>query len=99
MKRFKLSSEAASDIREIWLYVANDNLKAARRVRLDIWEACRRIAEFPRLGHKREDITTKPVLFWPAGPYLIVYNPEPRPIEIVRVLHGGRDLPVILTDL
>ena len=31
MKRFKLSPEAAQDIREIWAYVADDSMKAARR--------------------------------------------------------------------
>jgi plasmid stabilization system protein ParE len=31
MKRFKLSPEAASDIREIWGYIAADSVKAARK--------------------------------------------------------------------
>jgi len=63
MKRFKLSPEAAGDIREIWLHIADDNVKAARRVRLNIWEACQKLAEFPRIGHRREDLTNRSVLF------------------------------------
>lgn len=57
MKRFKLSTEAANDIREIWAYIAKDSIGAARRVRLQVLEACERLAENPRIGHSRDDIT------------------------------------------
>ncbi len=93
MKRFRLSPEAARDIRGIWAYIAEDNIRAARRVRLQIFDACRKIASNPGIGHRREDFTDKPVLFWAVGSYLIVYNPVRQPIEIVRVVHGARDIP------
>jgi plasmid stabilization system protein ParE len=96
MKRFKLAPEAARDIREIWAYIAKDSIKAARRVRLEIVDACQRIARNPRVGHSREDLTDKPVLFWPAGSYLIIYNPARKPVEIVRVVHAARDVPSLL---
>jgi plasmid stabilization system protein ParE len=95
VKRFKLSPEAAQDIREIWAYIAGDSIKAARRIRLQIFDACQRIAENPEIGHRREDLTDKPVLFWPAGSYLIIYAAR-KPVEIVRVLHGARDIPSLL---
>jgi antitoxin ParD1/3/4/toxin ParE1/3/4 len=43
-------------------------------------------------GHIRDDLTSRPVKFWPIYSYLIVYDPETKPVEIVRVLHGMRDL-------
>jgi len=95
MKRFKLSPEAAQDIREIWVYIAADSIKAARRVRLQILDACQTIARNPGIGHRREDLTDKPVLFWSTGSYLIIYAAR-RPVEIVRVLHGARDIPSLL---
>jgi antitoxin ParD1/3/4/toxin ParE1/3/4 len=95
MKRFKLSPEAAQDIREIWAYVAADSIQAARRLRLQILDACRGIADNPEIGHSREDLTEKPVLFWPTGSYLIIYVAR-KPVEIVRVLHGARDVPSLL---
>lgn len=98
MRRFKLSPEAAGDIREIWSYIAEENLTAARQVRLKLLDACQTIAEYPTIGHRREDLTDKPVLFWPAGSYLIAYNPARRPIEILRVLHGARDVAALLTS-
>jgi antitoxin ParD1/3/4/toxin ParE1/3/4 len=96
MRRFKLSPEAASDIREIWAYIAADNPRAAREVRLRIHEACQKLAENPRLGHSREDLTELPVRFWPVRSYLIVYEPELKPLEIVRVLHGAQDVTHLL---
>ena len=96
MKRFKLSPQAVGDIRQIWSYVASDSLKAARRLRLKLFDACQKIATNPGMGHLREDLTDKPVLFWPVGNYLIVYNPGREPIEIIRILHGARDVPKLL---
>jgi antitoxin ParD1/3/4/toxin ParE1/3/4 len=32
------------------------------------------------------------VKFWPLHSYLIVYDPAKRPVWIVRVLHGARDV-------
>jgi len=55
------------------------------------------LAQFPRNGHKRTDVqTSEPVLFWPVGSYVIVYMPDPKPIVIVRVVHGARDLDALL---
>ncbi len=96
MKRFKLSPQAAGDIRQIWAYIAADSIKAARRVRLKIFDACQKIAGNPGIGHRREDLADKPVLFRPVGSYLIVYNPERKPVEIIRVVHGARDVPSLL---
>lgn len=92
MKRFKLSPEAARDIRGIWAYLAQDSTRAARRVRLQIFDACRKIAATPGIGHRREDLTDKPVLFWPVDRYLIIYRDASKAVEIVRVLHGALDI-------
>jgi antitoxin ParD1/3/4/toxin ParE1/3/4 len=96
MKLLKLSPEAARDVWEVWAHIAADSIAAARRVRLQILDACRRISENPGIGHSREDLTDKAVRFWPVGSYLIVYNPNRRPIEVIRVLHGARDISSLL---
>jgi plasmid stabilization system protein ParE len=93
MKRFQLSPEAASDVRDIWAYIAEDSIKAARNVRISLLDACKLIAENPNIGHSREDLTNQPVLFWPVGSYLILYDRRTQPLSIVRVLHGARDVP------
>jgi plasmid stabilization system protein ParE len=45
----------------------------------------------------RQDLTADAVKFWSVFSYLIVYDPARRPVEIVRVLHGRRDIGRILT--
>jgi antitoxin ParD1/3/4/toxin ParE1/3/4 len=50
----------------------------------------------PGAGHVREDLTSRPLKFWPVYSYLIVYDPGARPIQIVRVLHGMRAVEEIL---
>jgi toxin ParE1/3/4 len=60
-----------------------------------VWRS-EKLAEFPQLGHIRDDLTDLPVKFWPVYSYLIVYNPKSDPLEIVRVLSGALDIPEIL---
>lgn len=48
------------------------------------------------MGHKREDLNDYPALFWPVGSYVIIYRAEHRPIEIVAVTQGSRDIPAFL---
>lgn len=74
-------------------YIAEESVRAARKVRLQIFDACQLLAENPGIGHRREDLTEEPVLFWPVGSYLIIYDPDTKPVGIVRVLHGARDVP------
>jgi len=54
------------------------------------------LASHPEAGHLRQDLTSLPVKFWSVFSYLIVYDPAARPIAIVRVLDGRRDVRAIL---
>ena len=92
LKGYELSREAISDLQEIWIYIANDNVTAADQLEADIYEACEMLARNPRLGHKRLDLTDEPVLFWPVqGQYLVIYQQGAERLQIVRILHGARD--------
>ena len=92
MKGYELSSEALSDLQEIWVYIARDQVAAADKLEEDIYKACEMLAENPRLGHKRPELTDEPVLFWPLRrQYLVIYQRETQPLKIVRILHGSRD--------
>jgi len=64
-----------------------------------LYEAFQRLAETPGLGHKREDLALLPVLFYAVWSYLVIYKPDTRPLEIVRVLHGARDVEAILGEV
>ena len=48
------------------------------------------------MGHRREDLTDKPVRFFPVYSFLIIYHPATTPLEIVRVLGGAQDIAAML---
>jgi len=92
MKAYEFLPEARDDLQEIWTYIAADNPSAADELEADIYKACELLAENPRLGHKRTDLTEETVLFWPVrGQYLVIYQRDTKPLKIVRILHGARD--------
>ena len=96
MNRFRLSAEAAGVLKQIWEYIAEDSFDAADRILDEIEEAFHRVSQMPRIGHRRQDLTKQDVLFWPVGSYLIVYEPDSDPLEVVAVLHGKRNISKIL---
>lgn len=96
MKTFRLSAQAAREVENIWEYIAKDDVAAASRVRLEFYEAFQKLADRPGIGHTRHDLTGQPVRFWPVRSYLVVYKADSRPLEIVRVVHGARDLTRLL---
>ncbi len=98
MTSFLLSPEAAQDIIEIYEYISQDNREAAERVHLELLAAVRGLAQMPHKGHRRDDLTGHPVLFWSVRNYQIIYRPETRPLEVVAVLHGKRNIRRILKE-
>jgi plasmid stabilization system protein ParE len=93
---YVLSAPAASDLREIHAYIAADDPAAARRVLHDLRDAMHRLTELPGLGHVREDLVDETLRMWTVHSYLVIYRPETRPLQIVRVLSGYRDIATLL---
>jgi plasmid stabilization system protein ParE len=96
MSSFQLTSQALDDLFDIWSFIAKDNPTAADRVEDAICRACELLAREPFIGRERNDLTELPVRFWVVQPYsnyLIVYRPEKKPLQVVRILHAARDLP------
>ena len=99
MSRYVLSKEAQADLRDIRDYIAKDSLRAAQRVLSEFTEAFRGLSQMPRKGHVREDLTArKDVRFWPVYSYLVIYRPDKKPLEIVAILHGMRDVKRVLGE-
>jgi antitoxin ParD1/3/4 len=51
----------------------------------------------PGAGHWRKDLTDESVRFFAVYSYLIVYRPETKPLQVVAILHGSRDVERILS--
>jgi plasmid stabilization system protein ParE len=99
MSKFQFTPQAADDLIEIWSYIAQDNPRAANQVEASVFHACELLAGSPLAGQVRRDLTPLPVRFWVVHPYsnyLIVYDPESKPIRIIRILHGARNVPSVL---
>jgi toxin ParE1/3/4 len=96
MSKYVLSGAAELDLDEIWDYIAQDNIDAADRWIDKLFDAFQSLAQTPRMGHKREDLTAFPILFWPEDAYLILYRVQEDWIEIIAVTQGARDVPSFL---
>ena len=95
MSRYRLTPKARADLLTIWSCIAADNVEAADRVEEAIHGACALLAENPLCGHSRTDLTSLPVRLWtiPRYPnYVVIYDPATRPLRIIRLLHGAREI-------
>lgn len=98
---FQLTPRALNDLDDIWNYIAEDNVNAADRVESTILSACNSLARYPMLGSKRAEITPLQVRFWTVTRFpnfVVVYRPDTRPLQVVAVLHGKRDLKGLLGE-
>jgi plasmid stabilization system protein ParE len=91
-----LGTSVEFDLDDIWEFIAADSVDAADRWIDKLFDAFETLARMPGMGHKREDLTSHPVLFWPVGRYLVIYRAQSAPIQIVAVTQGSRDIPALL---
>ena len=98
MSKFVLAPAANSDLLEIWNYYAVEigDVSLADRMRDEIFGGIRAAARKPDIGHLRRDLADEPLRFWRVRNYLIVYRSDAKPIQVVRVLHGARDVQAVL---
>ncbi len=92
MPKVRVSKPAQADLDEIWLYIAQDSVEAANRFIDHLTNRFPLIAEFPEMGRSREDLSAG-LRGFPVKNYTIFYRPRKGGIEIIRVLHGARDIP------
>ena len=87
---YALLPEAFADLDEIRSYIAQDSPDAADRVITEIFDAIRQLAPFPHQGHRRPDLSSRPLWFTLVREYLIAYTPDEKPLWVVAVMHGQR---------
>ena len=98
MSRYILAPAAQEDLVAIRdYYLEEAGYRVARRMLVEFTKAFQTIAQTPGIGHSREDLAgDRPVLFWPMRDYLIIYRAGAKPVEIVTVVQGSRDVAIIL---
>jgi toxin ParE1/3/4 len=89
------TSFANLDLIEIAFRIAEQNPAAADAWFDSIGEKCQLLARMPELGRKRPDLAPD-LRSFPVGNYVIFYRPVSDGIQVIRVLHGARDIPAPL---
>jgi toxin ParE1/3/4 len=91
MSQVNRTAAAANDLLDIWTYIATHSPGAANRVLRQIDQDCSLLAEFPDIGAHRDELAAG-LRSFPRGNYVIFYRPVAGGIEVIRVLHGARDI-------
>lgn len=96
--------QAQADLIDYFVYIAEDNLEAGERFLAAAEQAMQRLVEMPGMGRLRDDIDDSKLMglrSWRIHGfenYLIFYRPVDAGIEVIRVIHGARDLVSILGE-
>ncbi|HEX4795815.1 MAG TPA: type II toxin-antitoxin system RelE/ParE family toxin [Humisphaera sp.] len=95
--RIIIGPEALRDLDEQVVYIGERDFDAAERFELAVQADIAKLAQWPGFGAKREYPNPRlaGMRSWPITGFenhLIFYIPIADGIEVVRVLHGARDL-------
>ncbi len=95
MRKVLFSPEAIADLEDIWLYIARDSPARADDFLDKLYAFCNgNLAAFPEIGTARAYLDRE-ILTFPYKNYMIYYRYQTSLIEIIRILHGSRDLPAV----
>jgi len=95
---------ARQDLVDVFYYYARQgSLAGARRFLAQAEATFRRLARMPGIGTRYEpdEPLYAELRYFPISRfrmYLVFYRPIPGGIEVLRVLHGARDIPEILAE-
>ena len=97
MSELKLTKAAFDDLVEIWSFIAADNELRADEIVRSIKQQYSRLPQYPLLGRERNDLC-KGYRSLSCGKYSIFYKLVGAEVQIMRILHGARDVTRLLTD-
>lgn len=93
--RIRRLPRAIRDVDDIWLHIAADDPAAATRLVERLAAGVARLAEFPESGRARPEIGAG-ARSVPIGSYLVLYRLNGDCVDIVRVIHGAREISGLL---
>lgn len=91
MPALRISPRAIEDLTEIWSFIADDSVANADVFIDRLYETIQVLGDQPGSGRHREELG-RGIRSFPFGHYVIFYRAIDSYIEIVRVLHGARDI-------
>lgn len=91
MSRVLQTRRARRDLDDIWFYIARDNPERADQFVDSIVVKCESISESPYMGRARPELGSG-VRSLPHEEYIIYYRVSGDGIDVLRVIHGARDI-------
>jgi toxin ParE1/3/4 len=88
---YRLSAQARQDLLHIWNYIAEDSEPAADRFIDLLIHHFELLGNNPHAGRRRDELRTGYRSF-PVGQYVIFFRFMDDGIQIMRVIHGKRDI-------
>jgi toxin ParE1/3/4 len=90
--RYAVNSELAeSDLADIWVEIATDDIDTADQFIEGLRTLAQKLAEQPFMGRERPELV-QDVRVFPHQQYLLIYRPAANGVGIARVVHGARNL-------
>ncbi len=92
------SDQAEKDLEEILDYLEEKSTSAAEKLQVSLEERFRLLSEIPKMGNPREDLAPglRSIV---VGHYVVFYQETEQAVEIVRILHGKRDIATIFREM
>lgn len=95
MGRIRRKPQALQDAAELWYYIATESDSTrADAVLDDIDHTIEMLSNHPKMGRARDELK-KGLRSFPVHRFVIFYYPLKDGVDIVRILHGTRDLEVM----
>lgn len=91
MPTVKVTDAAKEDLLEIWAYVAENNPEAANKLIKEITGKFNLLRDYPQMGRDQSRllVNLRSII---VRNYQVFYLPFDDGVEIMRVLHGSRDI-------
>ena len=98
MSQCSFTATGSRDLEDIVDTIAeNSGFDAAERFLSQINAQCRRLAQFPKMGRRRDELSPS-LRSFPFQVYLILYREIEGGVEIARLISGYRDLEALCSD-
>ncbi|MEM6836097.1 MAG: type II toxin-antitoxin system RelE/ParE family toxin [Cyanobacteria bacterium P01_C01_bin.120] len=91
MANFRLSAQAEADLTAIWMFVAERDDTAADNLIASIVNQIAMLANFSRAGRDLSELLPG-LRSFVVGRHVIFYRVITSDLEVIRILHGSRDV-------
>ena len=97
MPGYRVAARAKKDLSEIHAYIQADSMEGADRMLDQIHETFELLGTSPELGTLRPNYRPANLRTFSVRRYVVAYRYTKNVVEILRVLHGARDIDELMS--